>query len=188
VSADDGRAHPERVPLYWFNKSTDLKSAAGAVWFCIQHSVEYDIPESLGLSAGYDMRVGTYRVYAMLCGMSLELLLKAITVASGREVRTVHDLRALAAHAGVELSDKDSGFLDLLTHCVVWFGRYPVAKRDHDAAVRELACLFDEHLMDKEHHTGGMYILRPKSDGPLDWDQYQGLWGRISARFWELNS
>jgi len=131
------------------------------------------------------MDVATFPVYAMLCGMSLELLIKAVLIMQKEDVKPVHDLSALARHAEIPLDQAERGLLDLLTHYVVWYARYPVPRRNTAENVRELGRLIDEHLFEKASF-GGLTIMSRRTPGPLDWQQYNSFWSKIASKFWEL--
>lgn len=66
-------------PNYWFNHASDLRAAAGAVWFAMGEQNE-QVRESLGLDVGFSMNVASRPVYHLLCGLALEVLLKALLV------------------------------------------------------------------------------------------------------------
>src|SRR5262249_51301661 len=72
-------------------------------------------------------------VCAMLCGLMLENLFKAVLVSrtgafntKGEFVHKTHDLVVLANLVGLKLSEDESWLLERLTSFVEWSGRYPV--------------------------------------------------------------
>jgi len=175
--------HTQRAsePTYWFNKACDLHGAAGALWYCMQNNGKHNIAWSLGLGDEFDMTVATWRVYRMLCGMSLELAYKAIAVSKSKSVLTTHDLEMLAEHAEIPfLKRKDRLLLGLLSQCIIWDGRYPVPK--HHNAMEYFAFLTYESLYRKER-IGNLTVLKPLSPDPLDWDQFQAFWQQAVAGF-----
>lgn len=84
--------------------------------------------EKLNLGDGFRMSAAVWPVFMMLCGMSLELLYKAISVAKGNQVETHHKLIDLADSAGVEVDKQAKALLTELTEYVIWEGKYPVPK------------------------------------------------------------
>ncbi|GEM_PF-1031627 len=78
-------------------------------------------------------------VHLMLCGLAVELLLKARLVEQGRPVLdgdekmnfpfNQHDLERLAKEAKVPLTSEQCYLLRRLTAFSVWAGRYPIAKK-----------------------------------------------------------
>jgi hypothetical protein len=93
----------KNTPQYWYNKASDLRASAGAVWHCGKAYDKAEIAEGLGFGTGFDMGIATHAVFPMLCGLSLELLFKAICIKGGMVPGTSHNLLALAGSAGVKL-------------------------------------------------------------------------------------
>jgi len=85
-------------PNHWFNRAADLRSTAGAAWWAMCHG-DAAMNEALGLPRGNDMTVACYHVYHMLCGLALELILKAL-LSRKQAVPPSHDLVYLAKLAG----------------------------------------------------------------------------------------
>ncbi len=112
-------------------------------------------------------------VYRMICGMSMELLLKTIIVARGKEPKSVHHLDELAADAGVVYTPEQLDLLKILSAAIIWDGKYPVPKKEEHWG--ELARLEHERLFDKEPlGDSGLEIL--SGNAGLDWDSYSELW------------
>ena len=86
--------------VYWFHKASDLRGAAAVLWASM-NSESRKIVTELGLGSGFRMDVALPLVYRMLCGMSLELLFKAVIVARGKEAETSHVLGNLATDAEI---------------------------------------------------------------------------------------
>ena len=163
----------KNLAIYWYNKSSDLRGAAGALWVSMDVANSKEIVEKLGLGKGFSMKVATAPVYGMLCGMSLELLYKAIVVAKGAEPNTnSHKLTDLAKEAGVSVTEQQEGLLEVLSEYIIWNGRYPVPKKQE--YMQHLNELVTEHLYDREPF-GKTYLLRP--NGALNWESFNILWG-----------
>ena len=119
----------KKAPLWWLNKANDLHASAGAVWLAMTEQYKGLFVRELGLGDGFDMSVACGPVFLMLYGMALELLFKAVAVASGNEPEFSHDLMELAQGAGVDITEYESNQLALLTQSIIWAGRYPVPKK-----------------------------------------------------------
>lgn len=66
------------------------------------------------------------RVFLLNAALSIELLLKAIIVATRNEVHETHSLPKLAKEAEVPFSAAQQSTLELLSEILIWRGRYPV--------------------------------------------------------------
>ena len=105
----------------------------------------------------------------MVCGMSIELLLRTIIVVRGKEPQEHHHLGTLAAEAGVVYTVEQLGLLRILSEAIIWDGKYPVPlKEEHWENLASLEC---EHLFDKTPlgETGSDVL---SGNGALDWDSY----------------
>jgi len=170
------------TPLYWRNSSTDLRASAAAIWSAMDSNRNTEITEKLGLGEGFNLGVAGRPVYEMLCGISLELLYKAIAVAKQQKVLTHHRLVELSEYAGIVPDSREKGLLEILTEVVQWSGRYPIPKErkywDKAAQLRM------EHLHTKVPF-GNLYILRP--NGELDWLSFNKLWLKADQLYWEYH-
>ena len=118
----------------------------------------------------------------MLCGMSLELLYKAVIVAQKEPVPATHNLLRLSEKVGDHVTRKQAGILELLTACIVWEGRYPVPKEY--PAIHQFVCLHYENRLFYEERTGNRSaILKPIEPNPIDWDSYSELWNKVYSLF-----
>ncbi len=106
-------------PLFWLGK---VESLRGAAELLLKH-IEF---RDQGL---------------MLAGYSVEVVLKALAIHADRrlvesgEVKLGHDLPSLADKANVNPTTSERKLLALLTHFVVYAGRYPTARRIRETAV-----------------------------------------------------
>lgn len=162
----------KKLAIYWCNKAFDLRGAAAALWASMDDSRSSEIIEELGLGTSYSIKVATSSVYAMLCGMSLELLYKAIVVAKGNEPNTLnHKLADLASDAGLSVTKQQQDLLEILSESVIWDGRYPVPKKQEH--MNKLIKLRNEHLYDKKP-LGKLHVLSPNC--ALNWESFNRLW------------
>lgn len=180
VMLKDVFTRKKEIANYWFNKSSDLMGSAGALWTSRNKERSDSIVHELGLGEGYSMDAAVSPVYRMLCGMSLELIYKAIIVAKGNEIKPIHKLIDLASLAGVVVSDKDRGLLQILTEAVIWDGRYPVPKEKQ--SMDRLHSLIEDCLYDKKPF-GPTYIMSPNN--ALNWDSFYQLWSNGCEVYWE---
>ena len=177
--------HLSKEPQYWLNKATALRSAAGSIWYCLEIAKPADIADAIGGETQIDFSSGSWQVYRMLCGMSLELLYKAIIVAQNDPVPASHNLLFLAEKAGCHVTRKNAGILELLTECIIWEGRYPVPK-DHPK-IEKFVFLHYENLFYKER-TDNSVVLKPIEPNPLDWINYSELWKKAYVHFEFIHS
>lgn len=178
----DRRKH---APLWWLNKSSDLRASAGALFLSMDEKQSDFIVEKLGLATGFCMSVAVWPVYLMLCGMSLELLYKAISVAKGDQVQTNHDLIDLAHVAGVETDEKTKTILQLLTESVIWEGKYPVPKDKHKESFYTANRLYNEVMYTKYRFHG---CEAQKPTHALNWESFNEIWLEANKIFWEKHS
>lgn len=169
--ADDIFTRRRTISTYWRNKSDDLHAAAAAVWHSMDPDVSAKIVEHYELGVSFQMSAAVPGVFRMLCGMSLELLYKAILVSQARTVPHTHNLVELARSAGAAVSDRDAGLLEILSECIKWGGRYPVPKQAE--SFNEFSELVGRHLVDVEPGTGRFRGGRPNR--ALAWDGFERL-------------
>jgi len=60
---DDIYTRRKELPLYWYNKSSDLRGAAGAVWTCMDGPISLTVPKELGLGNDFIMGVATHFLF-----------------------------------------------------------------------------------------------------------------------------
>lgn len=165
-----------RLSIYWFDKSYNLKGAAAALWSTMHPpSPQSGRKRSPATFRAPSAGVALGPVYWMLCGMSIELLLKALEVARHQEPGKTHNLRQLAVKAGLRPDREKRGVLDLLSEAVIWYGRYPVP--------------LEATRLEKFHNQVFEYLYRPTSrvgrfevfrrNDALDWDSFDKLWNWV---------
>ncbi|TGP39541.1 hypothetical protein EN871_32200 [bacterium M00.F.Ca.ET.228.01.1.1] len=76
-------------PNHWYNRAADLHASAGAVWDAMTNDPR-DTSKRLGFTEGHSMQVACQPVYLMLCGLSLEVVMKAVLVQRG-EMSSKHE-------------------------------------------------------------------------------------------------
>jgi len=176
----EDRSHPN----HWLNRAADLKASAGALWHAMG-SQDTAIAQELGYGAGYSMKVACWPVYHMLCGLSLELIMKAVLVqrATPQKQVEIHFLHKLHLLLGLNLDDERKQLLDFYEASVVWAGRYPTPRNPTDEKLLshydlESKVLTKPKLMD----SPGTLKFRESSD-TTDWRQFSKLWVEYANLF-----
>lgn len=172
----------EREPMYWFNKSSDLKAAAGALHFCINFKGEESVAQSLGLGEQFDMRLATSPVYLMLCGLSLETIYKGTIVAKHGDLKSIHNLIELSEAVDVRMSSEDKGLIEILAEAVYWYGKYPAPLAKSHAKMARLSDLATQHLTERVPELS-IALRRSKSPHPLEWEGFCRLWAQGNEAF-----
>lgn len=167
------------LAVYWHNKASDLRGSAGAVWAVMHAPDAASTAETLGFPPGFSFGAACRPVYLMLCGMALELLLKAVLVARGVEPASTHDLVRLCGDARLALTNKQAALLTILSEAIVWEGRYPVPKQEH--RFQQFSDITWEHLFDPVPSTSQLKIRRPNDN--LSWSSFNALWALVFAAY-----
>lgn len=170
--------------LYWYNKSTDLRGAAASVWVGISSDIAPIVVERTGLGPGFSMAVATGPVYGMLCGMSLELAFKAITVERGELLNEkTHDLLEHLKTTRITYTKKERALLKIFSHAATWDGRYPVPKKEN--AWDDFQDLCHKNLYDPVRSTEKPEFIFKRSNGALGWEGFSNLWEKASHHYFK---
>ncbi|HBO4605227.1 hypothetical protein P3C80_23635 [Pseudomonas aeruginosa] len=169
----EDRSHPN----HWLNRAADLKASAGALWHAMG-SQDAAIAQELGYGVGYSMKVACWPVYHMLCGLSLELVMKAVLVQRETPQKKVeiHFLNELHRLLALDLDDERKQILDFYEASVVWAGRYPTPRNVTDEK------LLSHYDLESKVLTKPMLIDTPGtlsfmvSSETTDWGQFSKLW------------
>jgi hypothetical protein len=164
------------APLWWFNKSSDLRASAGILWLEID-SKKSDEAVNWLLGSEFNISAAIWPVYKMLCGMSLELIFKAALVAKRIKVKHTHNLVDLANQANLQYSDKNKEILNLYTESVVWEGKYPTPKCEEN---------LEQFFQAKQNNTpiGGKLSQLAEYEALFDWTSFNQIWSQASEFFW----
>ena len=169
---------------YWFNKSSDLRAAAAALWMSTDGDIASEIVNDCELGTGFSMAVATPPVLHMLCGMAMELVFKALTVETGGTVNeSTHDLLLHASSTGLSYTPEERELLKVLSHDIIWAGRYPTPKKesqmaDYNSLVRK--ALFDRVPM------GNLTALQHNQ--ALGWESFNSLWSKAAHEFYRIKA
>jgi HEPN domain-containing protein len=136
--------------LYYFNKAEALRDGARLV------------------AAGG----GPPEPFALLAGLSLEVLLKGIYRALDRNIPLHHRLHDLSHDLGIEVTADERVFLEALSEQVYWAARYP-APRNEEQMMRARA-VFDQ----QRRRSGNLpdYYIVERHISP---ENYERLWEKF---------
>lgn len=175
---DDIYDRRKKAPLWWYNKSSDLRASAGAIWFSMEKEQGEKVVENLNLGRGFSMEVAGFHVYKMLCGMSVELMLKAVIVAKGESIKETHNLIELSHIAGISYDNEGEWFIKLLTEDIIWAGRYPVPKKKEKMdKYNQLSC---EYAHDASRIGSFKFY---KYNNLYCWENFNQLWTVAAEAF-----
>ncbi|ORM60126.1 hypothetical protein HA45_22180 [Pantoea rodasii] len=62
-------------PNHWFNRASDLRASAHVLWLVIESK---QVQKDIGYGGSFSLGIACYPVYQMLCGLALELIMKAV--------------------------------------------------------------------------------------------------------------
>lgn len=124
----EDRSHPN----HWLNRASDLLASAGALWHAMG-AEDTAIAQALGHGSGFSMKVACWPVYHMLCGLSLELIMKAVLIQRATPQKDVetHVLHRLHRMLDLDLDEERKQILDFYEASVMWAGRYPTPPQPH---------------------------------------------------------
>jgi len=160
---------------YW-NNADNLRSGALVIWNAYHEGVVS--PQSLGFDTGFSFAVSLPPVFSMLCGLSIELLLKGTCRALELPAKDSHRLTDLADNAGIAYSDDDRVILRALSEYVYWAGRYPAPKN-----AKELPAA--EEIFSQQRRAGGSlanYFIEARE---INRSNYDRLWEYFASYFWK---
>jgi len=133
---------------------------------------------------GFSVAVACLPVYHMLCGLALELIMKAVLVQrkSDQNIKT-HNLNRLANLLNTHPDKKTKDLLSFYEDSLVWAGRYPMPNNCTDEKIIshwELA----SHVLTSEVDIGsiGTLKLRREND-PDSWENFCALWKKYADLF-----
>lgn len=176
----ENRNHPN----HWRNRAADLKASAGALWHSMG-SQDSAIASELGYAPGYRMAVACWPVYHMLCGLSLELIMKAVLAQRGFSPTEFkgHKFENLHQLLGVPLKKDRAKLMAFSEASLVWAGRYPTPLYTDD---EKLLTYYDlaSDVLTKPIDLGSTSVLNFKtSSGATDWEHFLKLWNSYAILF-----
>ncbi len=169
--------------MYWFNKSSDLRASAAALWMSTESDLSRRIVEECHLGGGFIMGAAVVPVFHMLCGMAMELIFKALVVEKLLTVNeSHHDLLQHASMAGITYSERERQLLKILTHSITWAGRYPTPTPKRKDYLEDYSNLISENLYDRVPLGAGT-VLRPNE--ALNWDSFNLMWSKAMSAYFK---
>lgn len=147
----------------------------------MKNDSEFKVAQSLGLGSGYSMSLACWPVYHMLCGLSIEVISKAVLAQRGQKIPKIHDLNLLVPLTGVDPSAEEKALLKFYTASIVWAGRYPVPSNCSDEMLERFYQDADDALVKPGPKMGSMQLL--VSSESTDWKHFHKLWGKVAGEF-----
>ncbi|CAJ9444629.1 Uncharacterised protein [Burkholderia pseudomallei] len=173
------RSHPN----HWFNRGADLHASAGALWYAMENDVRQEIAQGLGFSSGYSMGVACYPVYHMMCGLALEVIMKAVLVQRGLPFPKTHSLGRLALTLGLTKTKDELAVLNFYEQSVLWAGRYPVPLNCTDDKLKEYWSLAGDVLTSPVKLSENSRVKMRTHNGATKWEKFSPMWLEIAAMF-----
>ncbi len=174
----EDRSHPN----HWRNRSADLKASAGAIWYAIKN--DKAVADELGYTFGFSMGVACQPVYHMLCGLSLELIMKAVLVQRQEEKNYKHHhLGELHTMLGLPTEKRRMKLLDFYEEALVWSGRYPIPMKPTDQKLESYYKLEVDVLTTATPIVPGSFIHVSRGSGATDWEPFCELYEEYAALF-----
>lgn len=176
----EDRSHPN----HWRNRAADLKASAGALWHAMG-SQDAAIAQELGYAEGYRMGVACWPVYHMLCGLSLEVIIKAVLVRRGTDPTKIetHSFVKLHDALGLTMDGERAKLMAFYEASLVWAARYPTPRNASDDKLLSYYDLAAEVLTKPvDLGTSGILKFRASNDA-TDWKHFSELWHSYEALF-----
>ncbi|HET6805992.1 MAG TPA: hypothetical protein VFH59_11190 [Frateuria sp.] len=129
------------------------------------------------------MALATRPVYHLLCGMALEVILKAVLAQRGQPIRAIHRLNNLADEVGLDRSDAERQLLRYYSEVLYWAGKYPTPKDPTDGKLTDYFALAVDTLTIRKPLTPGALLAQVISSGVDHWESFHALWQRAAALF-----
>jgi hypothetical protein len=105
----------------------------------------------------------------MICGLSLELIYKAIIIEKGNKFKPVHKLIYLAQKAGLKIDSHTEGILEILTESISWQGKYPIPKEKKLSG-------FSKLLGDKLFSKSNINSRHINTKNTIGWNAFNNIW------------
>ena len=119
----------------------------------------------------------------MLCGLALELLLKAILIEQGKDFKLTHNLPQLSTESELILNKKEIALLQILSQYIYWDGKYPIPKNEKDYWNTKM--LKEENLFTKTSAVdSGLTFIRRNDE--LKWKSFNLLWEKFFEHYYKF--
>jgi hypothetical protein len=167
----------------WLHRANDLHASAGAVWLSMSDGRGKDSAKELGLREGFDMMHACFPVYHMLCGLSLEVVMKAALVSLRQKPPEHHKLNDLSHLLGVKRNPAQKKILNFYQQSIEWAGRYPIPKKATDENLAGFYEMSNSVLFKGKTAVKGTPIKTCSRTGATDWERFDALYKSYSALF-----
>ncbi|MGY0115385.1 hypothetical protein ACWYXD_10805 [Enterobacter roggenkampii] len=167
-------------PNHWFNRASDIRASAHVLWLVMESK---KIQQDLGYGGGFSLGVACHPVYIMLCGLALELIMKAVIAQKNIKVKKTHDLNLLAKDLGMPLDAKQKVLFRYYKDYIEWSGRYPVPLSGKDEDLKAFWALSNAVTMTPSTKFKGSELKFFESNGATDWINFNKLWTTVREQF-----
>lgn len=168
---------------HWLNRANDLHASAGAIWYSMLSENNQNVTESLGLGKGFSMSIACDPVYHMLCGLALELIMKAVLVSRGEPFPQKHELENLSSLVGMNSNEREKRILRFFQESVVWAGRYPIPRKANDQKLLQYWDLAHKVLDKPKAISKDSKLSIYVASGATEWDKFNALYMRYRDLF-----
>ncbi|MEG0631520.1 MAG: HEPN domain-containing protein [Pseudomonas sp.] len=175
----EDRSHPH----HWYNRAADLRASAGAIWYSMSAPNREAVSEELGFGSGHDMGIACWNVYHMLCGLALEVIIKAVLVQRGVKGYETHELKKLSELLGVTPAPDEARLLAFYVDAVFWIGRYPTPKNATEEKLMTSYERANSVLFSRSKVSPDLTLEWVKPSGATDWPQFSELWLKYANLF-----
>lgn len=171
-------------PNHWYNRASDLRAAAGGVWLSMSGEARTKVVADLGLYPGFDMSLACRPAYHMLCGLALEVILKAVLVNRGDTFSmNKHQLNPLADRVGFKRTKTERQLFDYYSDCITWSGRYPTPKEPTEAKLVAFYAKANDVLTEQAPLRPGSMIKLSRWADADRWEVFHDIWKRIASLY-----
>lgn len=168
---------------HWLNRANDLHASAGAIWYSMLSENNQNVTENLGLGKGFSMSIACDPVYHMLCGLALELIMKAVLVSRGEPFPQKHELENLSSLVGMNSNEREKRILRFFQESVIWAGRYPIPRKANDQKLLQYWDLARKVLDKPKAISKDSKLTIYVASGATEWDKFNALYLRYRALF-----
>lgn len=167
-------------PNHWFNRASDLRASAHVLWLVMASK---QVQKDIGYGGNFSLEVACFPVYQMLCGLSLELIMKAVIVQRKIPLKRTHDLNALASDLGLPMDEKRKKLFKYYKHFIEWSGRYPVPMSGKDEDLTAFWALAQTVTMTSSSLSRGSKLKFFRTNNITSWGNFDDLWCSIAELF-----
>lgn len=114
--------------------------------------------------------------YHYNAALSIELLLKAITLAKSQALQKTHNLVDQAKNSGIDFTDDQLCTLELFSEIIIWSGRYPTPKSE------EFWDKYHDDILEKHITREAFRTSINRNRFPI-FENYQKIWEKCAAAY-----